>query len=752
MRNIGGYRLVALLGDGGMGQVHLARAPSGRLVALKTVHPHLAADPRFRERFRREVAAAGAVEGPYTACVLAADPDADPPWLATAYAAGPALSEAVSALGPLGPGQLAALGALLAEALAAVHAAHLVHRDLKPANVVVTRDGPKVIGFGIGTGAGARRAAEGALTRTGETPGSPGSPGFIAPETLAHDGEPGPPADVFALGALLALCATGRNPFGAGSAARVLYRTLHEEPDLDGVPGDDWREFLGRCLARRPADRPSVAEVLAWCAERGSPEPWWEQEPVTGLIRQHEEAAEELVEAAPAPDGDPGPAAPVAPVAPADPARASRRRFLFWSASGAVAAAGISTAVALDTDEGEEERAGGTAAWARGRVLWSRDLGRAQDGGALLRHGDALYVHDDAHLTRLDPATGAVRWQRDAKGTVQVVPHGEDVVHVVRTGPGAAPTLAALDAATGETRWETRDPRLEGLRPRTSLLPDGAGQEGSRGTVALGDTVACLVTYEPYDTLGARRTAGRRPWRAYGYDMATGEGLWYHEGTAATVTAVRQAGGRFAVASSVPARPDEPARPKGRAQDPLHVLRARDGRLETTLAGGAARPDAHPGATGTGYFALGEAVSAVDLTTRTTLWSRGVTGSVSVTPTATGGLVHAGSYAEVSALDAATGRTRWLRTDVRRLAEGDDAPPLLCEGRLYVTGPEPGSDRLALGGPRWGLHALDPATGELVWAVPFAGRGELSGSAGGGLVHVCAGSVLTTFQGPDGSG
>ncbi|MEU1073913.1 PQQ-binding-like beta-propeller repeat protein [Streptomyces sp. NPDC005878] len=729
MRNIGGYQLVALLGDDGMGQVHLARTASGRLVALKTVHPHLAADPRFRERFRREVAAAGTVDGPYTAGVLAADPDAEPPWLATAYAAGPALSEAVSALGPLGPRQLAALGALLAEALAAVHAAHLLHRDLKPANVLVTREGPKVVGLGIAGGA----PDEG----TGGT--AVGSPGFIAPERLAREGEPGPAADVFALGGLLALCATGRNPFGAGSAPKVLHRTLHEAPDLDGVPDDDWREFLGRCLAREPAERPTVDEALAWCAERGAREPWWEREPVTGLIRQHEEATAELVEAAPAPDAP-------ASAAPAD-SPASRRRFLLWSASGAVAAAAISTAVAQRADGAEDPAAGDRASWPRGRALWTRDLGAAPAG--LLRHGDALYVHEAASLTRLDPATGAVRWRRDAEGVTQVVPHGTDTVHVVRTAPGAAPVLAALDSATGDTRWETRDPRLEGLRPPSSPLPGAAGPEGSRGLFALGDAVACLVTYEPYDSLV--EAARALPWRAYGYDPATGEGLWYHEGTPAAVTAVRHAGGRFAVAASAPAASDGPG--GHGAGGPLHVLRAADGRAETTLAGGAPRPDAHPGAEGTGYFARGEAVGAVDLATGTTLWSRGVTGAVSVTPRASGGLVHAGSDAEVNALDAATGRTRWLRTDVRRLGGTVDGPPLLHQGHLYATGPEPGSDRLALGGPTWGLHALDPATGRLLWAVPFESRGEPCGSAGGGgLAHVCVGSVLTTFQGPDGSG
>ncbi|MFD9791655.1 PQQ-binding-like beta-propeller repeat protein [Streptomyces sp. NPDC059070] len=736
MREIGGYRLVALLGEGGMGQVHLARSASGRLVALKTVHPRLAADPRFRERFRREVAAARAVDGPYTAGVLAADPEAEPPWLAQAYCAGPSLAEAVSALGPLSAPQLAALGALLAEALTTVHRARLVHRDLKPAHVIVTRDGPKVIDFGIAKGVG-----EGdALTGSGEIVGSPG---FIAPEQLARDAEPGPPADVFALGALLALCVTGRNPFGAGSAPEVLHRTLHEEPDLDGLPGPEWREFLGRCLARDPADRPTAAEVLTWCAARGEPTPWWEEEQVTALIRRHEEATDELIEAGPAPEEPPGGESGPAP-------GASRRRFLFWSASGAVAAAGVSAAVALDGDGGRAAAAPArTAARPRGRTLWTRELGATQYGGSLLRHGDALYVHDTASLTRLDPATGAVRWQRDARDTGQVVPDGADTVHVVRTALGMAPTLAALDAATGDVRWETRGAVPDGLRPRTSPLPGTAELDGTRAVLATGDGVVCLVTYASYDQWSLR-TEGRKPWRAYGYDAATGRGLWYHEGTSGAVTALRYAGGRFAIAASAHGGPDGSGRPDPRSREPLFVLRAADGGQEAAIPGGAARPDAHPGASGTGYFALGQAVGAVELATGTTLWSRGVTDSVSVTPRATGGLVHAGSYAEISALDAATGRTRWLRTDVARLGGDAEEPPLLADGRLYATGPEPGTDQPALGGPKWGVHALDPATGETAWAAPFTGTGELRAAAGGSLVHVFVGTVLTTFHGPDG--
>ncbi|MGB8941077.1 MAG: serine/threonine-protein kinase, partial [Streptomyces sp.] len=282
---IGGYRIVAPLGAGGMGRVRLARSVSGRLAAVKTVHEHLAAEPEFRERFRRETVAARAVVGPFTAAVLDADPDAVEPWLVTEFCAGPDLTAAVSAHGPLGCAELASLGAALAEALSGVHAAGLTHRDLKPSNIVIGRDGPKVLDFGI-----AKSAAEESLTTADE---AIGSPGFIAPEQLARDGEPGPAADVFALGAVLALAATGHAPFGMGGAPAVLYRTLHHEPDLEGVPSPSWRAFLGRCLARNPGERPSVGEILTWCGARAAAAPWWEREPVSGLVRRHEDEVAE---------------------------------------------------------------------------------------------------------------------------------------------------------------------------------------------------------------------------------------------------------------------------------------------------------------------------------------------------------------------------------------------------------------------------------------------------------------------------
>src|SRR5579859_6843166 len=146
---VGSYRLVGRLGAGGMGQVFLAETPGGRKVAVKLIHPSQARNPKFRERFAREVEAARRVGGFHTAQLVDADPQADPPWMVTAYIDGPSLEAAVNSGGPLPPDRVRALGAGLAEGLAAIHACGLVHRDLKPSNVILADDGPRIIDFGI---------------------------------------------------------------------------------------------------------------------------------------------------------------------------------------------------------------------------------------------------------------------------------------------------------------------------------------------------------------------------------------------------------------------------------------------------------------------------------------------------------------------------------------------------------------------------------------------------------------------------
>ena len=158
---VGGYRLLGRLGAGGMAQVFLGTSPGGRKVAVKLIRPEYADDAEFRRRFAREIAAARQVGGFHTAAVVDADPDADPPWMVTAYIPGPSLSEAVGQNGPLDQAQVRELGAALAEGLTAIHACGLIHRDLKPGNIILGPDGPRIIDFGVARTANASSADDG---------------------------------------------------------------------------------------------------------------------------------------------------------------------------------------------------------------------------------------------------------------------------------------------------------------------------------------------------------------------------------------------------------------------------------------------------------------------------------------------------------------------------------------------------------------------------------------------------------------
>ncbi|WP_261991939.1 serine/threonine-protein kinase [Streptomyces sp. MS191] len=258
---IGPYRLTARLGEGGMGQVFLGESVSGRRVAVKVVRPHLATDPGFRHRFRREIEAARTVGGFWTAPVVDADPEAPMPWVASAYIEAPDLGQLVVDGGPLPEGELRRLAAGLAEALEAVHRAGLVHRDLKPSNVLVTGDGPRVIDFGIS------KALEGATALTG-TGLVVGTPGFMSPEQ-ATGAKVGAASDLFSLGAVLAFAATGAGPFGAGSVPALLYRVVHDAPRLDGVP-EALRGMVTLCLAKEPERRPTAAELLELLSAGGA--------------------------------------------------------------------------------------------------------------------------------------------------------------------------------------------------------------------------------------------------------------------------------------------------------------------------------------------------------------------------------------------------------------------------------------------------------------------------------------------------
>ncbi|MGO4634288.1 serine/threonine-protein kinase, partial [Streptomyces sp. 2RAF24] len=256
-RRIGPFEVLGRLGAGGMGLVYLARSASGRRVAIKTVRTELAEDQLFRVRFTREVEAARAVSGFYTAAVVDADPRAAVPWLATAYVPAPSLEEIVNECGPLPAQAVRWLAAGVAEALQSIHGAGLVHRDLKPSNVLVVEDGPRVIDFGIASGVSNTR-----LTMTNV---AVGTPAYMSPEQARDSRSVTGASDVFSLGSMLVFAATGHAPFHGANPVETVFMLLREGPDLEGLP-DELRPLIDSCMQMDVSKRPSPADLQAQLA------------------------------------------------------------------------------------------------------------------------------------------------------------------------------------------------------------------------------------------------------------------------------------------------------------------------------------------------------------------------------------------------------------------------------------------------------------------------------------------------------
>ncbi|MFG1789925.1 serine/threonine-protein kinase [Nocardia sp. NPDC049149] len=320
-RVAGRHRLVAVIGHGAMGRVLLGRAPDGRLVAVKMIHRHLAANPEFRARFRLEVQASQRVTGAYTAAVRDADPDAEEPWLASVFVPGPSLRAAVDQYGPMPLGGLRLLTAGLGSALVEIHRAGMIHRDLKPTNVLLAEDGPRVIDFGIA------RALEADLQLTG-TGTLVGSPAFMSPEQ-ASGHELGTASDVFSVGAMLVMAATGESPFLGASTPQTLYNVVHNSADTSQVPAA-LRPVVAACLEKNPAARPTPGQLIDAVAAMTA-RPGWPAA-VRQQIGRDRAAAENWVETGEA------------------PIRSSRHTAIWVAAAAvlAVLAAGTITAFLVD--------------------------------------------------------------------------------------------------------------------------------------------------------------------------------------------------------------------------------------------------------------------------------------------------------------------------------------------------------------------------------------------------------------------
>ena len=307
---VGSYQLLARLGAGGMGVVYLASGQDGHPVALKVLRPEMSDDAEFRTRFSREVTALTRVRGVCTVRVIDADTTSARPFLVTEYAEGPSLAEYIDSRGPMDPQMLYGLATGLAEALTAIHAAGIVHRDLKPSNVLLAAGGPKVIDFGI-----AQVLEATAVTRVGMTVGSAG---YMAPEQIM--GRAGTAADIFSWAVTIAYAASGRSPFGTGTSEVILYRILHETPDIAAVPAALHAQVAAG-IDKDPHARPTAPELLSQLTRTAALPSAGSDNPTQTILAQTWHPAGSLLATPPPSRPEPLPATP--PSRPASPWGAS---------------------------------------------------------------------------------------------------------------------------------------------------------------------------------------------------------------------------------------------------------------------------------------------------------------------------------------------------------------------------------------------------------------------------------------------
>jgi serine/threonine protein kinase/transcriptional regulator with XRE-family HTH domain len=463
---IGPIGIAARLGAGAMGQVFLGRTDAGRPVAVKVVRADLAGDPVFRRRFRRELRALRQAASPHVAPLVDGDAEADRPWLATAYRPAVSLADAVDTHGPLPADVVRSLAAGVVEALVAVHEAGLVHRDLKPSNVLLTADGVQVIDFGIAA------AAEGtALTATGT---HLGSAAYMAPEQ-AVAGPVGPATDVFALGSLLGYALTGVPPFGEGRADAVVYRLVHEHPDLAAIDAmtsqdNNLGALVRACLDKNPDTRPTPAQLWdTYGLGEALPGPGWLPEPVNGGITEHEAAAlaalDRLDAVPPSQHEVDGAATTVSPLtAGGAPSVRRGRRAAVRIGLIATALAGVATAVVVwpTTDSSAQHQAspsaGGLTAPATAAAPTSSTSRSSTSSGS----STAVSASISQTSTVTSAPTAGVPAHTAPAGTVQV------------GNPGPAPFSATIGEGCGtRSPQQVHDSGSSAWAQHTG--PDGCG-------------------------------------------------------------------------------------------------------------------------------------------------------------------------------------------------------------------------------------------------------------------------------------
>ncbi|WP_030595424.1 PQQ-binding-like beta-propeller repeat protein [Streptomyces fulvoviolaceus] len=753
-RRIGPFEVLGRLGAGGMGLVYLARSASGRRVAIKTVRTELAEDQLFRVRFSREVEAARAVSGFYTAAVVDADARAAVPWLATAYVPAPSLEEIVNECGPMPAQAVRWLAAGVAEALQSIHGAGLVHRDLKPSNVLVVEDGPRVIDFGIASGVSNTR-----LTMTNV---AVGTPAYMSPEQAKDSRSVTGASDVFSLGSMLVFAATGHPPFHGANPVETVFMLLREGPDLEGLP-DELRPLIESCMQMEATARPNPADLQAQLAphlfgsgsdDSGTASAWLPERAV-GLIETRR-GGRPPGKPAPTAGRSGGRGAPVPPPPSRDPVipasvpvggpdtgpvrlagaqvpigpgpRVADARAAAVKApppeAGLVASwsrprpgvNGTDPAVgpAVQTNQvAPPEPAGGWRPW---RFRMSNDV-----WGTPSVAGDLVYV-TSFEVHALDVATGRRRFKtRDVAWSMAVA---DGRIHA-----SDGPTLFALDAREGGDLWRlSTDAWVYSLKADRGIVITGTRGGGVQAWEAasgqkLWELAGCQTDFESPEAGPALHEGTVYLWhdaRLRALDARTGDERWsYPIGDAASC-------------GGVPVR-------VAPAQDGYVYVSAGTRVLAMDVASGHVRwhfeapavflspPTFVPGAAVTGggvYLAdyLGT-VYALDAADGRDRWRIATEARSSVDPVlAAAGHVHVGSGKGLYTLDAVTGTPKW------RFQAGGDivGAPAVAEGRIHFGS----TDHL--------LYTLKADDGRLRWKL--ATGGEITGSpvVRDGVVYACS--------------
>ncbi|MEV3857485.1 PQQ-binding-like beta-propeller repeat protein [Streptomyces sp. NPDC050095] len=738
-RRIGPFEVLGRLGAGGMGLVYLARSASGRRVAIKTVRTELAEDQLFRVRFTREVEAARAVSGFYTAAVVDADPRAAVPWLATAYVPAPSLEEIVNECGPLPAQAVRWLAAGVAEALQSIHGAGLVHRDLKPSNVLVVEDGPRVIDFGIASGVSNTR-----LTMTNV---AVGTPAYMSPEQAKDSRSVTGASDVFSLGSTLVFAATGHAPFHGANPVETVFMLLREGPDLEGLPAE-LRPLIETCMHMEAAMRPSPADLQAQLAphlfgsgsdDSGTASAWLPERSVA-LIESRRGGRPTVK---PPTGRTPGHGAPVPAMPPQPPGPASGDGWrptpvasgTGFAADGPVHLAGAQVpigpgprvadarAAAVKAPPAESVLAASWSRAARPAVNGTADPtgpvapaapvvpSPAAESGAAWRPwrfrmsndvwgtptvaGDQVYV-TSFEVHALDVATGRRRFKtRDVAWSMAVA---DGRIHA-----SDGPTLWALDAREGADLWRLQtDSWVYALQADRGTVVTGTRGGGVQAREAvngdmLWEITGCQTDFEAPEAGPVVHDGTVFVWqdaRLRALEARTGEERWsYPIGDAASCGGV-----------------------------PVRLTPAADGYV---------------------YVAAGTRVLAIETGSGHVRWHFEAPAvflcppAFAPGPAVTGGGVYLADHlGTVYALDATDGRDRWRIATEARPASID--PVLVAHGHVHV-------------GSGQGLYTLDAVTGTPKWR--FQSGGDIVGSpvVADGRIHFgSTDHLLYTLKADDG--